>query len=159
MRDTIKLCVDKQTITIRLEGIDSPEANQNLGNKAKQALAAHVSGKTITIKKTGVDKYGRTLGFLVLEETEINEKLTEVGWAWHFKKYNSEKRFTKKEAAAREAKRGLWENPNALEPWEYLARLNIRPEVLGEEVRWCLAPRAPLERQQSVLARLRRAAS
>jgi len=131
--DTIKLLVDKQTLTVRLEGIDAPEANQDFGNKAKQALAALVSGKTITVKKTGMDKYGRTLGFLVLEGTEINEKLVEDGWAWHFKKYNSEERFSKKEVSAREAKRGLWANPNALEPWEYRARLKLRPEVLREE--------------------------
>ena len=38
----------------------------------------------------------------------MNAKLVEDGWAWHFKKYNSDERLAKLEEAARTAKRGLW---------------------------------------------------
>ena len=36
--DTIKVLVNKESITIRLEGIDAPESKQSFGSKSKQAL-------------------------------------------------------------------------------------------------------------------------
>ena len=38
--DTIKILVDKKQVTVRLEGIDSPESKQSFGNRSKQALKA-----------------------------------------------------------------------------------------------------------------------
>lgn len=36
--------------------------------------------------KTGEDRYGRTLGFIMLGQTDINAKMVEDGWAWLYKK-------------------------------------------------------------------------
>jgi endonuclease YncB( thermonuclease family) len=119
--DMLQLMRDKETITIRLEGIDAPEKNQSFGDKAKAALAAMTSGKTVTIKKTSADKYGRIIGYVVADGVEVNAKLVEDGFAWHFKKYNDEKRFAELELQARQAKRGLWSEANPLPPWDYRA--------------------------------------
>lgn len=62
--DTIKVLVNKETITVRLEGIDAPESGQSFGKKSKEALSEVVAGKTVTVKKTGTDKYKRTFGLL-----------------------------------------------------------------------------------------------
>lgn len=120
--DTIKVLVNKEAITVRLEGIDAPESGQSFGKKSKEALAELVAGKSVTVKKTGTDKYKRTLGIVILEDVEVNAKLIEDGWAWHFKKYNDEDRLATLEEAARKAKRGLWADENPLAPWEYRAR-------------------------------------
>lgn len=120
--DTLKVLVDQRPVTIRLEGIDAPEAGQSYGNKAKKALAERVAGKTVTVRKTGVDRYGRTLGIILANGTDINAKLIEDGWAWHSKKYNDEERLAEREAAARTAKRGLWADEQPLAPWDYRAR-------------------------------------
>ncbi len=126
--DTIKVLVNKETITVRLEGIDAPESKQSFGKKSKEALAELVAEKTVTVKKTGTDKYKRTLGIVIVGKLDANAKLIEDGWAWHFKKYNDEERLAKLEDAARKANRGLWADENPLAPWDYRARQKI-PEV------------------------------
>lgn len=126
--DTIKVLLNKETITIRLEGIDAPESKQSFGNKSKQALSDIVFGMEVTIRKTGDDRYGRTLGVVIVGDVDANAKMVEDGWAWHFEKYNDEERLAKLETEAREAKRGLWADTNPLAPWEYRARQKM-PET------------------------------
>lgn len=135
--DTIKVLIGKETVTVRLEGIDAPESGQSFGKKAKEALAGLVAGKTVTVKKTGTDKYKRTLGIVIVGDVDASAKLLEDGWAWHFKKYNDEERLAKLEEAARKARRGLWADENALAPWDYRARQKT-PEV---------APKTPNEKK------------
>jgi endonuclease YncB( thermonuclease family) len=135
--DTIKVLVNKETVTVRLEGIDAPESGQSFGKKAKEALAGLVAGKTVTVKKTGTDKYMRTLGIVIVGDVDASAKLLEDGWAWHFKKYNDEERLAKLEEAARKAKRGLWAYENAIAPWDYRARQKT-PEAApdGPKLYW-----------------------
>ena len=120
--DTVKVLVNRQTIKVRLEGIDAPESSQSFGAKSKQALSKMVFGKTVTVKKTGEDRYGRTLGIIMVGKVDTNAKMIEDGWAWHYKKYNDEDRLSKLELSARKAKRGLWADSNPLAPWDYRAR-------------------------------------
>lgn len=120
--DTITVLVNKESIKVRLEGIDAPESGQSFGTKSNQALSEMVFGKKVTIKKTGEDRYGRTLGVVVVGDVDANAKMIQDGWAWHFKKYNDEDRLAKLEVEAREAKRGLWAEATPLAPWDYRAR-------------------------------------
>ena len=120
--DTIKVLVGKESVTVRLEGIDAPEKSQSFGSKSKDALATMVFGQTVTVKKTGEDRYGRSLGFIFVEDLDVNAQMIQDGWAWHFKKYNDEERLTDLEDEARNEKRGLWADPNPLAPWEFRAR-------------------------------------
>lgn len=120
--DTIKVLVNKATVKVRLEGIDSPESGQAFGRKAKEALAESVAGRIVTVRKTGTDRYQRTLGVILVNGVDVNAKLVKDGWAWHYKKYSSDENLAKLEDAARAAKRGLWADANALAPWEYRAR-------------------------------------
>lgn len=43
--DTIKVLVNKESVTVRLEGIDAPESGQSYGKKSKEALAEIVAGQ------------------------------------------------------------------------------------------------------------------
>lgn len=120
--DTVKVLVDRKTVTVRLEGIDAPESGQSFGRKAKDALAALVAGKEVRVEQTGTDQYGRALGTIFVGDVDVNAKLVEQGWAWHFKKYSSDIRLAKLEIDARDAKRGLWAEAKPLPPWEFRAR-------------------------------------
>ena len=63
---------------------------------------------------------------LVGEEDACLEQLS-AGYAWHYKKYQNEQTetdrqlYSKAEIEARNAKRGLWQDPHAMPPWEYRA--------------------------------------
>lgn len=116
---------DQTKITVRLEGIDAPEAKQAHGEKSKEALAALLLSKDVTVRKTGQDKAGRTLGIVLAGGQEVNVQLVESGSAWHFKKYNSDKGLAAAEERARAAKKGLWAGDDVIAPWEYRARHKI----------------------------------
>ena len=53
---------------------------------------------------------------------DVNAQMIEDGWAWHYKKYNDERRLASLEEEARAEKRGLWADSNPLPPWEFRAR-------------------------------------
>jgi micrococcal nuclease len=120
--DTIKVLVNKKQVTVRLEGIDAPEAKQSFGTKSKQALSDMIFGREVTITDTSDDRYGRTLGTVIVGSTNINAKMIEDGWAWHYEKYNKDTRLAELEKEAKAAKRGLWADRNPLPPWEFRTR-------------------------------------
>jgi endonuclease YncB( thermonuclease family) len=124
--DTIKVLRGREQITIRLEAIDAPEVKQSYGNRAKQALADITFGETVTINKTGEDRFGRTLAFVEAKGVEVNAKMITDGWAWHYKKYNDDSRLAQLEGQARDARRGLWADPTTpLAPWDFRARSRV----------------------------------
>jgi len=120
--DTVGILADKETIKIRLEGIDAPESKQAFGTRSKEALAKLVAGNEVTVRITGEDRYKRTLGTIHVGQTNVNETMVEDGWAWHFKKYSKDEALAKLEVKAREAKVGLWADPKPIPPWEFRQR-------------------------------------
>lgn len=120
--DTVTILHNKNEIKVRLEGIDSPETGQDYSNKSKQALSKMVFGKEVLLKKSGTDKYNRTLGIIFVDNINVNSKMIEDGWAWHYKRYSNDDELAELEVNAKRLKRGLWQDENPIAPWEY--RLN-----------------------------------
>ena len=121
--DTIKVLHSGKAEKIRLSGIDCPEKRQAYGNKAKQFTSEMVFGKTVTIQDHGVDKYGRTLGDVILPDgLSLNRELIKAGLAWWYRKYSKDQSLGTLEEEARTAKRGLWADPEPVPPWCYRKR-------------------------------------
>ncbi len=53
---------------IRLHGIDCPEKRQAFGNRAKQFTSTLVFGTTVTVQVVDRDRYGRTVGEVLLPD-------------------------------------------------------------------------------------------
>lgn len=105
---------------IRLNGVDCPESGQAFGNRAKQFTGDMVFGKTVTIKGYDKDKYGRTIGDVLLSDgTNLNKELLRHGFAWWYRQYSNDKELEQLEQEARLSKRGLWSDPNPVAPWEW----------------------------------------
>ncbi len=117
--DTIGVLVHRIPVKVRLEGIDSPEIGQPFGANAKQALSRAIFGKEVVVNVTGKDRYKRTLGVVMLNGRDVNKALVRAGYAWHFKKYNSDDQLAAAEQEARLAKRGLWADGKAIPPWDW----------------------------------------
>ena len=118
--DTVTvLTQDNQKVKIRLAGIDTPERSQAFGQKAKQAISSKIFGKTIEIKEETIDRYGRTVANLYLGSRWINLEMVEDGFAWHYKKYSKDRKLASAEVEAKQLRKGLWSDPNAIPPWEY----------------------------------------
>ena len=61
--DTIDVLTgDKQTIRIRLNGIDCPERGQPFGNTATQVLNIFILGNVVKVVPHGQDRCERTIG-------------------------------------------------------------------------------------------------
>ena len=81
--DTLEVLQNHRAERIRLSGIDCPEKGQAFGNNAKQAAAALVFGKDVTLQTHGLDKYGRTLADVLLPDgVDLNQELVKQGWCW-----------------------------------------------------------------------------
>ena len=124
--DTITvLTADKKQIRVRLVGIDAPESRQAYGERAKQKLSELVFNKTVSVLFDKQDRYGRTLGKVLLGERDVNMEMLLAGLAWHYKDYARDQleadrdMYAMAEAEARESKLGLWTDANPTAPSEY----------------------------------------
>ena len=118
--DTITLLLaGNQQLKIRLAQIDAPESGQAFGQRSKQSLSELVFNKTIHVKKETIDKYGRTVGTLSIDGFDVNREQIKRGMAWAYRKYLHDPSLIQVEKAARQAKVGLWTDPNPMPPWEY----------------------------------------
>lgn len=117
--DTIDVLHNGQAERIRLNGIDCPEKRQAFGMKAKQFTSTFVYGKEVTIHVLRKDRHGRTVGDVVLPDgTNVSRELVRAGLAWWYRQYSKDESLGVLEEEARQAKRGLWVDPNPVPPWE-----------------------------------------
>lgn len=120
--DTISVLHNGHGEKVRLYGIDCPEKRQAFGQRAKQFTSELVFGKEVTVRDRGRDKYGRTIGEVVLGDGRVvNRELVMAGMAWAYRKYSTV--YVSEEADARAIGRGLWGDPDPVPPWEFRHRM------------------------------------
>ncbi|UVT21657.1 MAG: thermonuclease family protein [Nitrospira sp.] len=109
---------------IRLHGIDCPENGQPFSDNAKQATSDLIFSMDVTIESHGKDKYGRTVAEVLLSDgTNVNHVLVREGWCWWYRKDAPRDTVLEGlENEAREARKGLWIDPNPMPPWEWRKR-------------------------------------
>ena len=118
--DTVDVMHNGQAERIRLNGVDCPEKRQAFGSKAKLFTSEMVFGKEVTVQGYRLDRYGRTIGDVLLRDgTNLNRELVKAGLAWRYLKYSKDESLSVLEGEAREAKRGLWVDAEPIPPWEY----------------------------------------
>ena len=110
---------------IRLMGIDAPEKKQAFGNRSKESLSALVFNKQVTVEYSKKDRYGRTIGKIIVNGIDANLEQVKAGMAWHYKKYQNEQsledraKYAQAEDQAKMLKRGLWLDAHPIPPWEW----------------------------------------
>jgi len=120
--DTITVLRDKQPQKIRLYGIDCPEKRQPFGKRAKQFTSELVFGKVVEVEPVTVDRYGRTVAFVRVENINLNEELIREGLGWvyvHYCKLPLCAEWQGLQLAAQAEKLGLWGSSGEVPPWEY----------------------------------------
>lgn len=123
--DTVKVRREGVQVAVRLEGIDAPERKQAFGAKAKEALGKLLEGKEVRLVETGKDRYGRTLGRLLVAgspegvPTDVCVEMVRLGFAWHFTRYNRDADLAAAQREAVKAKRGLWADKDPVAPWVF----------------------------------------
>jgi micrococcal nuclease len=126
--DTVTALVDPLTVLhVRLLGIDAPELKQApWGVKSRDTLKALVMGKLVAIIVMDADHptdvYGRTLAYLWVGSTMVQEQLVLAGMAQtklYGKAPKDFQRLVAAEAMAKAAHAGLWSDEAFIAPSDW----------------------------------------
>jgi endonuclease YncB( thermonuclease family) len=123
---------------IRLGGIDAPSVDQlclnnngerwTCGVAARDELIKHVDNKTWTCHpRQNVDRRGHIVARCEVDGEDIQKWMVQNGWALSFARVSHD--YDADEAAAREAKAGMWQGA-FIAPWDWRIR-NKKTTILG----------------------------
>ena len=131
--DTVTLLdAQKKQWKVRLLGIDAPEKKMPFGQRSKQHLADLVYRKSVIVEYSKRDRYGRTLGKILVGGVDANLSQIRAGLAWHYKQYQRDQSFedrqlySEAEDTARSSQRGLWADANPTPPWDWRKQQRTR---------------------------------
>lgn len=118
--DSLTLVNWQYTYKIRLADIDAPEWKQEHGKDTRASLF-HMCGLRKTVAETrGEERCGRTLATVTRAGVDANAEQLRRGWAWVYEQYAPKNSpLYRMQAEARAARRGLWEDPDPVPPWEW----------------------------------------
>lgn len=118
--DTLTLLVGREQVRVRIDAIDAPEIGQAFGERARRRLAALCAGRVAEVDSVGQDRYRRTLGEVRCDGQSARETQLRDGLAWVYRKYvREDSPLHELESEAREARRGLWQDPDPVPPWAW----------------------------------------
>lgn len=137
--DTITLLdADRVQHKIRLSGIDAPEkankkvpldvGGQPFGELSKRHLSDLIFNKQVSIEWNKKDRYGRTVGKVIVDGVDANLEQIKAGMAWWYAKYRREQMpadqrlYSEAEQMVREGRVGLWRDIEPVAPWEWRRR-------------------------------------
>ena len=110
---------------IRLAGIDAPEKAQAFGRRSQESLAELVANRSVIVETHKRDRYGRSVGKVLVEGRDINVEQIRRGLAWFYRQYERElsvrdqQSYARAEEEARSFRAGLWADKQPISPWEF----------------------------------------
>jgi endonuclease YncB( thermonuclease family) len=113
---------------VRVAGIDAPEKAQAFGDAARAGLSHLTAGKRVETRCHKRDRFGRDICAVFVDTRDIGLEQIRHGLAWWYRDYAREQspseraNYAAAEAAAREARRGLWQETNPTPPWGWRKR-------------------------------------
>ncbi|HEY8936296.1 MAG TPA: thermonuclease family protein [Cyclobacteriaceae bacterium] len=108
-----------ETHKVMLAGIDSPELQQEFGDKAKKFLEKITLEKSVTVKMVGKDRWGNYLAEVVVEgKFDPRVELLKEGLAWTAER-NPLPELEEYRTKAQEKGKGLWKQNDPTPPWIY----------------------------------------
>lgn len=118
---------DNLQIKFRISGIDAPEKKQAFGNKSKEYLSSLIFRKTVTVDVQSRDGWGRYITYVYTPDgKDVSLLMIQAGMAWHFKKYDSNEKYSNAEIMARKGGKGLWHDTAPIAPWDFRARKKVK---------------------------------
>ncbi len=122
--DSLKLIQDGETeeIRVRLYGIDAPEKGQEFSNQSREQLRKLTQKKNIRVEVQDIDRYGRYIGKVYVGSTYVNQEMLRAGLAWYYGHHadnDKDADLQKAQQRARKAAKGLWSNPDAVNPRQF----------------------------------------
>ena len=134
---TLKSIYDGDTLTarcpvgevkVRVFGIDSPEMGQKpWGEASKQALRSLLPTRDpIRLQVRDQDRYGRAVAQVFAGERDAGLEMVRQGRAVMYEQYNDSPAYRQAQNEAKQARRGIWEQPGSQQDPAAWRRLNPR---------------------------------
>lgn len=114
------------TKTVRLQGVDCPEIEQEYGLEAKNYVSELLLHKKIVLIDLKKDKYNRTISKIYINGQNLTELLIKKGIGWHYSYYHKSYYLAVIEREAIKNKRGLWKHLNPVNPYKFRKHGKIR---------------------------------
>ena len=112
-------------IKVVLKGANAPVEDQPYSDVARQHLADLILGKQVAIEYTELGKGGYLVGKVFYDKMDVGQQMIRDGVAWYDKTYENDltegerSLYAGSEEAARNERRGLWQEPSPTPPWEW----------------------------------------
>ena len=106
-------------VKVRLDRIDAPESKQDYGFEAKEYLNGRIGGKTVKVEWEKKDQFGRILGIVYLDGTDINLEMVATGNAWHYAYFDQTPEYIEAEKTAKGNRLGLWADESPINPYDF----------------------------------------
>ncbi len=113
---TLSRIIDGDTIEaengfkIRLKGLNVPEKGMPGYQEATHFLENNLQNQKIYFENTGIDKYGRFLGYLLVNNQNINQEILRngLGHLYYYEKDSYYEKLKQTEEKARNSQLGIW---------------------------------------------------
>jgi endonuclease YncB( thermonuclease family) len=96
------------TVTVRLDGIDTPERGEPFSDQATRATRVLLFTKRVALTGTDIDRYGRLVARIRVDGVDVSEELVHKGLACHFTPYSSDKTLASAQQDAQRGGIGFW---------------------------------------------------
>ena len=118
-------------VRVKLLGVDAPEMNQAFGDVAKKHLADLVLDKSVLVEYSGIASDSSLTGRVLLNNSDIGAQMIRDGAAWFDTNTNrlsttDRDVYQQSEQAARNERRGLWQEENPIAPWEFVKAATLQ---------------------------------
>jgi endonuclease YncB( thermonuclease family) len=127
-------------LRIRLNGVAPPESGQPFSDVAREHLSALVLNKTVTIDYSGMAADSYLVARVSSGGVDIGAQMIRDGVAWYDGANAAELSsgfrdvYVQCEQAARSERRGLWQDPSPVSPWEFrkaqAAKASVTPSAV-----------------------------
>jgi len=133
--DSVSVTLGRETVRIRLWGIDAPESDQPWGEEATERATEALLGERVEFIWHDTDRYGRRVCEIILPDGEnFNETLVREGLAWWYRYFAPEADHLREaQLEAMEARRGIWKDPGPVAPWDWRRRDRDQPDLPARE--------------------------
>ena len=112
----------KESMKVRLHGIDAPELDQEFGVESRDKLVALLNGKSVFVDILCVDRYGRQVGILHSgnPRQSFNKEMVEEAMAYNWPRYGMLYGDNNAQVRARKARVGIWARfGGEVRPWSF----------------------------------------
>jgi len=119
---------DGSSINCRIDSIDAPETakpkygkeGQRFSEESRRSLEQMILNKEVTVRvsRPAVEgkNHSRALCQIEIEGQNVDKEMIRNGMAWLYRRYNNNAELSALEIEARKEKRGLWVDPNPVNP-------------------------------------------